>query len=471
MTSTRFSSVLSSIAERGLSIMGLSGSGRKQTDAAGIIELCHMLLSSRGEASGIGLSFEILTQYRQLDEAEKTKFFHALDRDFSPDREMVETTAKAYIELPSPRNLAALSSATIPTRQELLMRLNQAPDATRHLVNMRADLLARIRHDRELELVDREFVQLFTSWFNRGFLELRNIDWHTSASLLEKIIRYEAVHGMSGWEELRERIDPEDRLIYGFFHPRLGDEPLIFVEVALMEQMPASITDVLDTNRVSSSSAANTAIFYSISNCQKGLLGIPLGNFLIKQVVEDLRRNYPGLKEFATLSPVPGFAKWLQEARAGQGEILLPDDTLAALEEASTGEWWADDKLSRNLERRLLPAAAWYLCHQKDDEGRPIDPVARFHLGNGAKLERINWAGDVSTSRLKASLGIMVNYRYQLDEIEQNHEKFANSRTVVASANVMQSAKAYKNLIRKADLARDRAGAGNSEVSIEDMPV
>ncbi|MEM7464438.1 MAG: malonyl-CoA decarboxylase [Pseudomonadota bacterium] len=471
MATTRFSSVLSSIAERGLSIMGLSGSGRKQADAAGIIELCHMLLSSKGEASGIGLSFEILSQYRQLDEDEKTKFFHALGQDFSPDRDAVESTAKAYIELPSPRNLAALASATVPVRQELLMRLNQAPDATRHLVNMRADLLARIKHDRELELVDREFVQLFTSWFNRGFLELRNIDWHTSASILEKIIRYEAVHGMSGWEELRGRIDPEDRLIYGFFHPRLGDEPLIFVEVALMEQMPGSITDVLASNQETAVEAANTAIFYSISNCQKGLLGIPLGNFLIKQVVEDLQRNYPRLKEFATLSPVPGFARWLQQARAGNGDTLLPEDTIAAIEAVGNGEWWTDEKLSRSLEKQLVPAIAWYLCEEKDSEGRPIDPVARFHLGNGAKLERINWAGDISTGALNASLGIMVNYRYQLDEIERNHEQFANSRTVVASASVMQSAKAFRNLIKKADVARKRSEAESAEETVEDLTV
>ncbi|MGI9400239.1 MAG: malonyl-CoA decarboxylase, partial [Rhizobiaceae bacterium] len=374
------------------------------------------------------------------------------------------------IDLPSPRNLAELASATVPKRQELLMRLNQAPDATMHLVDMRADLLSRIRHDRELELADREFVQLFTSWFNRGFLELRNIDWHTSASILEKIIRYEAVHGMSGWEDLRERIDPEDRLIYGFFHPRLGDEPLIFVEVALMENMPSSIADVLDSGRESAGDNASTAIFYSISNCQKGLLGIPLGNFLIKQVVQDLQRNYPGLKEFATLSPVPGFAKWLQEARAGQGEIKLPEEVLAALDEAGNSEWWVNDILSRNLERQLVPAMAWYLCDQKDDEGRPADPVARFHLGNGAKLERINWAGDISTSRLQASLGIMVNYRYQLDEIERNHEKFANSRTVVASPSVKQSAKTFRNQVKKADIARKREGAGSSDAPIEDMP-
>lgn len=426
-----------------------------------------MLLSARGEASGIALSLEILCRYRMLDEGQKTSFFRTIYSEFATDPARARTAAIAYISEPTPQNLAAVADAIEPACKELLIRLNQAPDATRHLVDIRADLLDRLKGNPDLQLLDREFVSQFTSWFNRGFLELRNIDWNTPAAILEKIIKYEAVHGMAGWDDLRERIDPEDRMIYGFFHPRLGDEPLIFVEVALMEQMPSSIASVLDPHRQQVGSTAKTAVFYSISNCQKGLRGIPLGSFLIKQVVEDLRARYPRLKEFVTLSPIPTLARTLRTYGATDSEVTLPETTLNALSEVSAHSVPEDADASEQAMQQLLPAAQWFLYFEKDENGRPSDPVARFHLGNGARLERINWQADLSDRGRKYSFGMMANYRYQLDEIEHNHEQFANDGTIAAAANLVRAAKAYENGVRRVNSGDRKAADVSDTIEIE----
>ena len=367
-----------------------------------------------------------------------------------PDKTL--EAAKNYVSDPSHESLDKLLTVSQPSRLNLIMLLNQAPDATNFLVAMRADLLARLREEPDLRFVDREFVHLFTTWFSRGFLDLRSIDWNTPAAILEKFIHYEAVHGMAGWEDLRKRINPEDRRIFAFFHPRLEDEPLIFVEVALMDEVPATIHSVLDNKRSDVSALdvrrANTAIFYSISNCQKGLRGIPLGNFLIKQVVEELRAEYPALKNFVTLSPVPSFKKWVTRALEGKAEFRLPQATKKALELTSKDGWQNDAKTNTVVEEHLMPLAAWFLCNSNTNR-RPVDPVARFHLGNGARLDRINWAADLSENGLAGSFGIMVNYRYQLDEIERNHEMFANKGLVIASSAVTKSAKTYDTILAR----------------------
>ncbi len=440
---------LSSLTERGLSIVGISNASRRRDPADGIVELCHMLLSSQGEASGIALSFEILSRYRHLSAEDKATFFVSLFEEFPANPALAEKASRAYLADPSPKNLEVLAAAAEPARQELLRRLNQSEDATKSLVTMRADLLGLIGSKPELRAVDRDFAHLFSSWFNRGFLELRRIDWETPAALLEKIMIYEAVHGMAGWDDLRERIDPSDRRIYGFFHQRLGDEPLIFVEVALMNEIPSSIDSILAKDRKAiEPGSAKTAVFYSISNCQVGLRGIPLGNFLIKQVVEDLRKCFPNLKEFVTLSPIPSLAQGLAAAIAN-GEQQIPEKTRAALEEMSTSEWWLDPATTRRLEREILPAAAWFLYHQKKADGKPVDPVARFHLGNGARLERLNFTADTSKKGLRGAHGMMVNYLYRLDEIERNHEGFATSGLVQASPGVARTANAFQNDITK----------------------
>lgn len=470
MKTTPFSSFLASIAERGFSIIGLSRSGHANPNTEEVVALCHMLLSARGEASGIALSFEILSRYNLLDEQQKTSFFKALGSEFAADPDRAGKAAAAYLSDPTPQNLVAVADSTEPACRELLIRLNQAPDATRYLVDMRADLLDRLKDDPDLQPIDREFVLQFTSWFNRGFLELRNIDWNTPAAILEKIIKYEAVHGMAGWDDLRERIDPEDRMIYGFFHPRLGDEPLIFVEVALMDQMPSSIGSVLDPDRRQVGPGSRTAVFYSISNCQKGLRGIPLGSFLIKQVVEDLRARYPHLREFVTLSPIPTLAGTLRRHKSAAGDTILPDTTLNALTELAKPGCLEDTEVPDRLKQELLSAAQWLLYFEKDKNDRPSDPVARFHLGNGARLERINWQADLSDRGLEDSFGMMANYRYQLDEIEHNHEQFVNDGTIAAATNLIRTARAYENRVRRVH-SDDLAGPKSSDsAEIEKTP-
>lgn len=426
-------------------MLGLSRSERGSANAEDVAELCKMLLSARGEASGIALSKEILSRYQNLDEEQKTSFFELICADFSADPKEARAAAAAYLEHSGSDELIRLSEAARPKRDELLHRLNQAPDATRMLVDMRADLLDRLKISPDLAAVDRDFVQHFTAWFNRGFLELRNLDWDTPATILEKIIEYEAVHGMAGWRDLRERIDPDDRLIYGFFHPRLGSEPLIFVEIALMDKMPSNISDVLDTDRPEPVPSPKTAVFYSISNCQKGLRGIPLGSFLIKQVIEDLRQRFPSLKEFVTLSPIPSFRRALKTDRQHD----FREATIDAANDAEMPGWWNDEGQSRLLAAELLPAAQWFLANCTDPSGRPIDPVARFHLGNGARLERVNWNADISKRGLDNALGMMANYRYRLDEIEHNHENFANGGKIITSGSVARAAKNYGNRIRE----------------------
>jgi malonyl-CoA decarboxylase len=276
-------------------------------------------------------------------------------------------------------------------------------------------------------------VHLLSSWFNRGFLVLRRIDWQTPANILEQIIRYEAVHEIRDWDDLRRRIDPVDRRCYAFFHPALVDEPLIFVEVALTEAIPAAIAPLLAEDRpLVPIERARTAVFYSISNTQKGLGGISFGSFLIKQVVEELRRELPKLENFVTLSPVPGFVAWLKQA----SDVPVSDEERALLENLDKPDWFEDAELTTKLRAVLEPLAAHYFLKARTPKGRMIDSVARFHLGNGARLERIDWLGDLSAKGLRESAGIMVNYLYRLDDIEKNHEAYANDGAVVASTAV-----------------------------------
>jgi malonyl-CoA decarboxylase len=286
---------------------------------------------------------------------------------------------------------------------------------------------------KELAALDRDVVHLLSSWFNRGFLVLRRIDWSTPANILEQIIRYEAVHEIRDWNDLRRRIDPVDRRCYAFFHPALNDEPLIFVEVALTETIPGAIAPLLAEGRQPVPiERARTAVFYSISNTQKGLGGISFGSFLIKQVVEELRRELPKLDTFVTLSPVPGFVQWLKQAT----DVPVSDEERTLLESLDKGDWIEDAELTTKLRAVLEPLAAYYFLKARTPKGRLIDSVARFHLGNGARLERIDWLGDISPKGLRESAGIMVNYLYRLDDIEKNHEAYANDGEVVASSAV-----------------------------------
>ncbi|MDQ0315243.1 malonyl-CoA decarboxylase [Amorphus orientalis] len=432
--------LLQIISDRGRALVDWRRPRRPSGRALG--ELADLLLSSPGEASGVARARELLDGYRALDYAGRTSFFRLLVEKYGADRERLGAACARFMEEPGEKTAKALHTASEPRRLELFRRLNFAPGGTADLVAMRLDLLERLKDHPEFWTLNDDFKSLFQTWFNRGFLILRRIDWQTSAAVLEKIIKYEAVHAIRDWDDLRGRIDLPDRRLYAFFHPRLGDDPLIFVEVALTTEIPGAIAPILETDRQPISlKEATTAVFYSISNCQKGLQGISFGNFLIKQVVEDLQRELRDLKTFVTLSPVPGFADWLAEERAKKRSTIIPKEMRPALKRLDTDGWWQDEAAREDLAKVLPTLAAWYLTKARDERGRLLDPVARFHLGNGARLERINPAADLSPKALRTAHGVMVNYLYVLSDIEKNHEGFVNDRAVAASSGVKKLAR------------------------------
>lgn len=394
------------------------------------------LISSRGEASGTALAQSILSRWQGLNAEGQRDFLILLNRDFGPDPTRLDAAIEQYRLERSPAALMALNVASEPRRQEVLRRLNLASGGTATLVKMREVLLRAMADDPDLKAVDADFLHLFTSWFNRGFLILKPVDWTTPANILEKIIQYEAVHDIGGWDELRRRLQPPDRRCFAFFHPQLNDEPLIFVEVALTKGIPERIGDVLTDNRPKlRPEEATSAVFYSISNCQTGLRGVSFGNFLIKQVVDDLRRELPGLETFVTLSPVPGFARWLKAERTAP--TVLDDAVLRQLEGLEIANWQNDPVESVALTPALRAATAAYFLRARSN-GRLPDPVGRFHLGNGARLERINDLADLSPRGLREAHGMMVNYLYKLDEIDTNHEAFASQDRIVAAEAVQR---------------------------------
>lgn len=396
--------------------------------------MAQKLISSRGEASGVALAADLLKAWRRLDNEARLEWFRTLMSAFGPDQKRLEAAVETWRSGHTAEAASHLATAAEPLRQELFRRINLAPGGTAALVAMRAELVRHLRQAPELEVVDRDFVHLFSSWFNRGFLMMTRIDWSSPASILEKIIRYEAVHEIHGWDDLRRRLQPTDRRCFAFVHPQMPDEPLIFVEVALTSGMPGSVDGLLAGDRSPLNQAeADTAVFYSISNTQVGLKGISFGSFLIKQVVEDLLRDLPNLRTFVTLSPIPGFAEWLSSYR----QQASPDEAklFQLLDEP---DWHGDADIVETLAPVLTQAAATYLAAAKDAAARPLDPVARFHLGNGARLERLNASADLSPKGLKQSHGMMVNYLYDLPSIEANHEAFANKGEVAASKAVLK---------------------------------
>jgi malonyl-CoA decarboxylase len=432
VNSSFFGEMLQTIADRGRALMARDRRPPSEQRSANLVDLCEQLLSGRGEASGVALASEILARYGQLTSGSRVAFFESLASKFGPDHERLAAAIETWRASPSDVTAAGVHMAAEPRRQELLRRLNLAPGGTVALVRMREQFLDALARRDDLAAVDRDFVHMFSSWFNRGFLVLRKIDWSTPASVLERIIRYEAVHRINGWDDLRRRIDPPDRRCYAFFHPALVDDPLIFVEVALTREIPGAIDPILTMQgEPVESQQTTTAVFYSISNCQRGLTGVSFGNFLIKQVAEEIAREYPKLTRFVTLSPVPGFAAWLRRELAAENSRAIKPEDRDALSQVETAGWWQAD--AQPLKEPVLRAAAWYFLNAKTRNGTPVDPVARFHLGNGARLERINWLADTSERGIEQSQGLMVNYLYELADIEKNHEAFAQQRTVVAS--------------------------------------
>jgi malonyl-CoA decarboxylase len=435
VNSSFFSDMLQTIADRGRALIQRREPARKRS--VDLVQLCEDLLSGRGEASGVALARDILVRYAALTIGPRIAFFEALESAFGHDRTRIDAAIAAWEQSPSAETAARLHGASEPKRLELFRRLNLAPGGTAALVRMREQLMDAMDHREDLAAIDRDFVHLFSSWFNRGFLVLRRIDWSTPAVILQKIIHYEAVHEIQDWDDLRRRIDLPDRRCYAFFHPALVDDPLIFVEVALTREIPEAIAPILaDKRDVVDPERATTAAFYSITNCQRGLAGVSFGNFLIKQVVEEVSREVGRVATFVTLSPAPNFAGWLKRERAAQASMALNDEDRVALAALDTLDWWRVPEIADKVREPLLRAAAWYYVRGRNGRGLPIDSVARFHLGNGARLEQLDWLGDTSERALAQSYGLMVNYLYDPEYIERNHEAYAQQRTVVAAKSV-----------------------------------
>ena len=425
-----------SIADRGREILKLA-TARREPEAD---ELARRLLAQRGEASGLALAQDLARLIRAMSPEALAQFLLTLGRDFGSPKAAIETAITQWQSQPDDRSLQALRDAVESPRQELFRRLNMAPDGTATIVELRRCLLELLHRHPELRAIDDDMRHLLASWFNRGFLRLERIDWNTPAAMLEKLIRYEAVHEIDGWDDLRGRL-AADRRCFGFFHPAMPDEPLIFVEVALVNGIAEAIAPLIAKDRVvGDPQAADTAIFYSISNCQDGLRGISFGNFLIKQVVSELQAELPNVKNFATLSPVPGMRRALKDSEAftpARLEALLGEeawrllrhdgyvDPIAGLD----GLLNAGEALVPAVQKGLQRLTLAYLTQCRRGSG-VFDPVAHFHLSNGARLERINVASDLSAKGLQQSFGIMVNYLYEPKQLEQNHELYVDTGEV-----------------------------------------
>jgi malonyl-CoA decarboxylase len=402
--------------------------------------LCRHLLSQQGEASQTALAQEIINTYAAMNSTQRIRFYEMLSSEFSPDTKALHHAAANYLEDPNELNLLQLSAAVEPPRQELLRRINTAPRGTETLVAMRKDLLDLPAKSPDFGPLDADLRHLFRSWFNRGFLSLRSISWQTSAFILEKLIRYESVHEINGWPDLRRRLQA-DRRCFAFFHPALVDEPIIFVEVALSNGLTGDLECLLDVNApVLTSDKVNTAIFYSINNCLDGLRGIPFGNFLIKQVVVELTAEFPNMKNFCTLSPLPRFSQALRDIDNEHGftprrlSALLADHAAALTKAAKRRDpveafflLLEQPVANRNVLAAPLSRLAFAYLTEARQNGKVLDPVAAFHLSNGARLEGINAFGNLRPYGLKASFGITINYRYVPEELEENHERFVTA--------------------------------------------
>ncbi|MEW9854772.1 malonyl-CoA decarboxylase [Novosphingobium sp. M1R2S20] len=414
------------------------GVAPRPASSESLLDLADALLSLRGRASGPALASAFFDLYESSDTQARQEFLAKIHDAHPADSAAIERAIMKWQEKQDEKTARALHEATESPSQKLIRMLNMAPQGTERLINMREDLLAAPKGS-SLAAFDRDLEDAFTHWFNAGFLELRRIAWDSPAALLERIIRYEAVHEIHGWEDLRRRVEPIDRRCYGFFHPQMMDDPLIFVEVALTHQLPGGIHQIIAEEReVIEPRDASCAIFYSINNCRTGLKGIPFGNYLIKRVVGLLQRELPQLHTFATLSPVPGFAKWL------------------------TKEQGADAAVPGAKELRVL--AAKYLVTAKGKGGQPLDPVARFHLGNGARLEAVHANADLSENGQRQAHGVMVNYVYDLAEIEANHFGLTELGTVATS-------KAVQALVEESEPKEQKGKSGGRKSSSSADPV
>jgi malonyl-CoA decarboxylase len=430
--------IILTLAAGGLEIFERTA-GRREQD---VVAMCKRLLHLKGEASAISLAHEILTTYKNLSSRSRFIFFERLLTEFMPDTERLDQAIAAYQQEPNAYTLAALEAAAESPRQEVFRLLNMGPDGTASIVSMRQDLREQLAEHPHLRPVDGDLVHLLQSWFNRGFLQIERISWKTPALILEKLIEYESVHEIRGWDDLRRRL-ADDRRCFAFFHPALPDEPLIFVEVALVRGLASSIQDVLSAKVPDQhfEFKPDAAIFYSINNCQPGLAGVSFGNLLIKQVTDSLAEEIPTLKYYATLSPMPGFHNWLnEELTAPHSRVEFSESERSSLSQLDNPSWVENDLNVQQLKPLLMYLCAYYLLNAKRG-GEPLDAVARFHLRNGARLERINWLGDRSEKGLRESAGLLVNYLYDRQAVARNHEVYVNDNKIVHSSAIEQLVK------------------------------
>ncbi len=426
-------------------------------DVESVREQMRACLDARGgEVSARARAAALGRAYLSLDPAGRGRFLGILAADFDLDRGAVDAAvadlAKSATAEARQRAEARLRAALVPPRTRLLRQFNALPEGVKFLVDLRAELMELARSDDALKGLEADLKGLLTSWFDVGFLELRRITWGAPAALLEKLIAYETVHEIRSWDDLKNRLD-SDRRCYAFFHPRMPDEPLIFVEVALVAGMADNVRALLDESApVEDAHAADTAIFYSISNTQKGLAGISFGNFLIKRVVDDLTAEFKSLKTFATLSPIPGFMRWLVPVLEAEGDEVLTLGERKALAELplvvgqgslltralTMPDWHRNEVLEAAMRAPLMRLCADYLTNakHKHNKSRALDSVGHFHLSNGARVERLNWLGDISSNGMRQSAGLMVNYQYRLDRIESYHEAYTGEGKVTVSSAV-----------------------------------
>jgi malonyl-CoA decarboxylase len=433
MKAVSIKNLIRKLSSLGLESLGnLYGNNVPKSEHIG--NLCEALLGLKGEASSVALAEEILAAYNHFNNEEKKEFFKFLETNLSSDTHKVSRAIASFQERPSQQAIQALHAASESRRLELFRALNMATDGTRALITMREDIADALDDIPGLDAVDNDLLHLFRSWFNRGFLDIKRIDWETPAVVLEKLIEYESVHEIEGWDDLRRRLEM-DRRCYGFFHPVMPYEPLIFVEVALTNNISTNVAELIKEDVNDDKEASyNTAIFYSINNCLDGLRGVSFGNLLIKQVVEKLQREIPGLKTFSTLSPIPRFSTWLKK-ELDNLEFLdkKEKNQVSAILNFPTPEILEDTELERIMTR----ICSYYLVNEKSRE-KPACPVARFHLGNGAILGKINWRADISENGLMQSAGMMVNYIYDKTRLAKNHEAYEQNNTVVFSSEVKQ---------------------------------
>ncbi len=399
-----------------------------------IVSKCQDLLTSNSEVANLVRAQDILRHYKSLDTHQKHQFFMDIFHLFGVDEQVLLQKMHAWMQDKNAISLRQFHFLSEPASQNMLRTLNFAPNATLDLVNMRQDLLQFIHQSPELKALDNDFLHLFKSWFNRGFLHLKRIDWSSAADTLEKLIAYEAVHEIKGWEDLRQRVGDSDRALYAYFHPALGNEPLIFVQVALMHHIPSTIQSILSAERqIIDPYMAKTAVFYSISNCQQGLKGVSFGNFLIKQVVENIRQEFPNLQNFVTLSPVPKFKQWATQQLNDPNSILSPEQ-VNIIEDIHMLDSPLD--MTADMAQNLQQILAIYIAHARHTNGKVYDSVARFHLGNGAELYDIHPLADTTHKGLSTAWGCMVNYAYHLKDIEQNHDTYYNQGKIALSNTI-----------------------------------